>query len=106
MPWIISPTPPALSCAHRSQDITTFVGTTYILGFFATSDNQNPNGITLSATGLTGLTINNFATSQLGLYVECAATFTATSNTTTITIIGGDVPGYLYADDIYVYACA
>ena len=83
------------------------MGTTYVLGFYATSDNQDPNGITLSATGLANpLVLTDFnSTSPLVLYVECSVTFTASSTTTSISLIGGDIPGYLYADDVYMYAC-
>jgi hypothetical protein len=91
----------------NTQVISTVIGTTYVLGFFATSDNTYPNGITLSATGMSSpLEVNDITTSEaLILYVECSTTFVATSATTTISLIGWDVPGWLFADDIYMYAC-
>ena len=91
---------------HSSQVITTVVGTTYIFGFWATSDNGTPNGITLQATGMADLALNTIQVTSQGLYLSCSTTFVATATSTTISIIGWDVPGFLDVDDISVLACA
>ena len=88
------------------QTITTVVGQRYVIGIYCTSDNRFPNGIDIIVDSTTLMRAMNVTVSpSIGYYSFCSATFTATATSTLIRVIGGDLPGFLYIDDVSVYQC-
>jgi len=90
-----------------SQVITGLVnGDFYRFTFWATSDNQFPNTIDVYFSGALIVTLSNTTTPHLGSFIEYSVLVQASSTTSEFALIGGDVPGVLYVDDLSLFVCA
>lgn len=85
------------------QTVATNIGSVYQLSFWLKGSGL-PNKLLTAVAG--GITILQLINVNLGSYVQFTATFTATSTTTIIEILGDNNPSYLFVDDVSLVQCS